>query len=151
MPADERLPILAHWGFTGGRFHQAVGDELDEIDLDFLQTFTFFDPPFPERAERVLNAYCRQFGACDGPASVPAPTGTAHAYDLVHLLAHAIEAAGSVNRDDVRQSLETLERHEGLVRLYQPPFTPEDHDALGPEDLRLATYDENGVIRPLGF
>ena len=151
LPAEERLPIIAHWGFTGGSFYQDARDELEKVDLNFLQTFTFFDPPFPDRAKRVLTAYCQEFGGCDGPASVSAPTGTAHAYDLLHLLARAVRAAGTIDRDQVRQALEKLKRHEGLVRLYQPPFTTVDHDALGPEDLRLATYDENGVIVPLGF
>ena len=146
-----RLAIIAHWGLTAGDFHRDVRNDLGEVDLKFLQTFTFFDPPFPDRAERVLTAYCDQFGECDGPDSVRAPNGFAHAYDLVYLLARAIEAAGTDEPSRVRQALETLRRHDGLVRQYQPPFTPTDHDALGPDDYRLAAYDEDGVIVPLDF
>ncbi|MDH3660141.1 MAG: ABC transporter substrate-binding protein [Alphaproteobacteria bacterium] len=151
LAPEERLAIIADWGLTAGEFHRDVRDDLSAVDLKFLQTFTFFDPPFPDRANRVLAAYCNHFGDCDGPVSVRAPTGFAHAYDLVYLLARAIEAAGTVERSQVRQALERLKRHAGLVRLYQPPFTPTDHDALAPDDYRLAAYDENGVIVPLDF
>ncbi|MEM8948495.1 MAG: ABC transporter substrate-binding protein, partial [Pseudomonadota bacterium] len=151
LPPAERLPIIAHWGFTGSELQQATLDDLKDVDLTFLQTFSFFDPPFADRADRVLAAYCRHFQACDGPSSILAPTGTAHAYDLVHLLALAIDAAGTNDRDRVRDAMATLERYDGLVRLYDPPFSADDHDALGPEDLRLAAYDKNGVIVPLGL
>ena len=149
MPPAKRLPVIAHWGFIGSDFHDQAGSALDEIDLTFLQTFSFFDPPFPDRAERVIESYCTHFGSCDGPASIFAPTGTAHAYDLVHILARAIEAADSVERSEIRRALEMLKRHEGLVRVYDPPFTPHHHDALGPGDFRLAAYDRNGAIVPL--
>jgi len=148
-PPSERLPIIAHWGFTASGFHQQIQDDLGGVDLTFLQTFSFLDPPFPDRAEKVLDGYCTHFDLCDGPVSVVAPGATAHAYDLVHLLARAINGAGSTERHQVRQALETLKRHDGLVRRYEPPFTPGHHDAPGLESLRLAAYDKNGVIVPL--
>ena len=148
MSAENRLPLIAHWGFTGGRFHHAVRSQLDMVDLVFLQTFSFFDPPFPKRAKRLLDAYCRRFSACNGPADVFSPVGTAHAYDLVHLLALAIEKAGVIDRPKIRRALEELGRYEGLVRNYDPPFTPERHDALDESDFRLAIYDEDGAIVP---
>ncbi|MEM7041675.1 MAG: ABC transporter substrate-binding protein [Pseudomonadota bacterium] len=151
LPPDERLPIIGHWGFVGSSFHDNVRDDLDDVDLTFLQTFSFFDPPFPRRAEDVLAAYCVHFEGCDGPASVSAPTGTAHAYDLVHLLTRAIDQAGTVERSRVRFAMERLRRYQGLVRLYEPPFTVDDHDALDHEDFRLAAYDKNGVIVPLSL
>ncbi|MGI9418764.1 MAG: ABC transporter substrate-binding protein [Geminicoccaceae bacterium] len=149
LPDSERLPVIAHWGFTGSAFHDDAGSALDAVDLTFLQTFSFFAPPFADRADRVMKSYCMQFDDCDGPASIFAPTGTAHAYDLVHILAKAIEAAGSIERSAVRRALDALKRHDGLVRVYEPPFTPHNHDALGPQDFRLATYDRKGVIVPL--
>ncbi|MGI9508159.1 MAG: ABC transporter substrate-binding protein [Geminicoccaceae bacterium] len=147
-PVEERLPIIAHWGFTSGDFDKILGKEVGEINLVFLQTFSFFNPPFPDRAEQVLAQYCKQFEACDGPAAVEAPAGMAHAYDLVHLLALAVDDAGTTDRQKVRRAMELLERHRGLVRTYDPPFTPARHDALDQSDFRLATYDEIGKIVP---
>ncbi len=149
LPADERLPIIAHWGVTAGRLHELGQQHFSTVDLTFLQTFSFFDPPFPERAASLLDIYCERFHLCDRPGRLFAPTGTAHAYDLVHLLARAIEQAGTLDRTLVRDALENLDSHEGLMRNYDPPFAPDRHDALDYRDLRLATYDENGAIVPL--
>lgn len=151
LPPARRLPVIAHLGFIPNDFHQDIEDHLSAVDLTFLQTFSFLDPPFPDRAERVLSGYCTQFDVCDAPDSVVAPGATAHAYDLVHLLARAIDGAGTTERDQVRQALSTLKRHDGLVRRYEPPFTDDNRDAMGREDLWLAAYDRNGVIVPLNL
>ena len=147
-PAD-RLPIISHWGVTGGRFYEAVEDALEEIDLTFLQTYSFHEPTFPERAQQLMQAYCAKFDDCDMPGAIVAPVGTAHAYDLVHLLALAIQKAGTIDRMQVRQALEELERYQGLVRNYERPFTPNHHDALDITDFRLAEYDNDGSVVPL--
>lgn len=146
--APPSLPVLSHWGIAGGDFVVPLGDVLETVDLMFLQTFSFFTPPFPDRAARVIQAYTRQFAPAGGLRDIEAPTGVAHAYDLVHLLAQAIEKAGSTRREAVREALEKLEYHAGLVRDYAPPFTPQRHDALMPQDYRMARF-VNGVIIPL--
>lgn len=76
------------------------------------------------------------------------PVGTAHAYDLVHLLRMAIQAAGTIDRARVRAKLETLGRYDGLVRIYEPAFTADRHDALDVSDFRLTRYDSSGAIVP---
>jgi len=48
----------------------------------------------------------------------------------MHLLARAIDKAGSTDRVAIRDALEKLRPYEGLVRRYDKPFTPEGHDAL---------------------
>lgn len=148
-PRDKRLPIVSHWGITGGNFFSDTAADLAAVDLTFLQTYSFFDPPFPGKARRFFDAYCRKFGGCSSPADVIAPVGTAHAYDLIHLLKQAIDKAGTIDREKVRAALETLERHEGLVRIYDPPFTRDAHDALDASDFRLCRFDRSGAIVPV--
>lgn len=148
-PPKARFPIIAHWGFTANDFHRQIQDDLAGVDLTFLQTFSFLDPPFPDRAAQVLDGYCTHFDVCDGPISVVAPDATAHAYDLVHLLARAIEGAGTTEPDEIHQALETIKSYDGLVRRYDPPFAPDQTAAPALESLRLAAYDKNGVIVPL--
>ena len=149
-PEAERLPIISHWGITGGDFFAKAGDALSRVDLSFLQTFSFFDPPFPDRAARLYEAYCARFGGCRSPADVISPVGTAHAYDLVQLLSQAVERAGTTDRAAIRKSLERLGRYEGLMRDYDPAFTLDRHDALDASDFRLCRFDENGAIVPIG-
>ncbi len=148
-PAAERVPIISHWGITGSDVLEKHPGVLRKVDLTFLQTYSFFEPTFPRKAERLARAYCARLGACGSPAAIFSPVGTAHAYDLAHLLKRAIETAGTTERARVRAALERLERHDGLVRLYDPPFTPARHDALDASDFRLCKYDERGAIIPL--
>ena len=149
-PAMQRLPVISHWGISGGEFTEPLGEILNHVDLVFLQTFSFLAPPFPERAARVFQDYQQHFAPVSSPAEIAAPTGLAHAYDLVHLLALAIEHAGSTERSAVRDALEHIRFHAGLLRDYQPPFTSERHDALTTADYRLARY-VNGMIVPLAI
>lgn len=94
LPARQRIPFISHWGITGGEFHAMGPDALGAVDLSFLQTYSFFVPPHPEKADRLLQRYCEAFGDCGSPAAIVSPVGTAHAYDIVHLVSLAIETAG---------------------------------------------------------
>lgn len=148
LPEEERAHVISHWGIAGGDFIEPLGAALDEISLCVLQTFSFFAPPFPDRADRFLVTWRRLFPDAAELDHMTAPAGVAHAYDLVHLLARAIEQAGTTDRAAVRAELERIGRHEGLVRDYEPPFTAERHDALDPSDFSMATF-VGGVIRPV--
>lgn len=148
LPKEERLHVISHWGIAGGDFIEPLGDALDDFPLCVLQTYSFFTPTFPERAERFLATWRRLFPDEAELDQIVSPAGVAHAYDLVHLLARAMAQAGTTERSRVRDELERIERHEGLVRNYDPPFTPDRHDALDPSDFRMATFVQ-GVIRPV--
>ena len=73
----------------------------------------------------------------------------AHAYDMAHILAKAIDLAGATDRAAVRDALEKVRLHDGLVKRYAPPFTPTRHEALGPDELLMARYREDGTIVPV--
>jgi branched-chain amino acid transport system substrate-binding protein len=143
-----RMPVISHWGITGGDFFAQAGSVIQSLDLRFLQTYSFLAPPYPERAERFFASYRKLFSDVREPAEIRSPVGTAHAYDLVHLLASAIRQAGTADRIAVRKAMETLGRHEGLVRDYDPPFTPARHDALSAVDFCIARFDRDGRIVP---
>lgn len=145
-PAGQRVPFISHWGITGGRFFEQAGDILSKVDLTFLQTFSFLDPPFRDRAEQLIKAYVKRYPDAADARGIFAPVGTAHAYDLIHLLALAIKKAGTTDRPAVRDALEYLGSYQGLIRNYAPAFTREKHDALDADDFRLSTYDRDGVI-----
>lgn len=149
MATDRKLPVISHWGITGGNFYNQVSADISAIDLTFLQTFSFLEPPFPARAERVFKRYCALFGPCKSVKDIRSPVGTAHAYDLVHLLRLAIEKTGSADRQKVRDSLESVRTHQGLMRDYNPPFTPKRHDALDASDFRMSRFDDEGAIVPV--
>ncbi len=147
LPAARRLPIISHWGVTGGRFAEMTGAALDQVDFSVIQTFSFIDATSPA-ARRVLAALKARYGVRDA-ASIISPVGIAHAYDLTHLLARAIDKAGSTDRARIRDALERLGPYDGLVRRYSRPFTPTRHDALGPEQIFMARYSADDRLMPI--
>lgn len=139
---DKPLPVVSHWGITGSDFPKIAGDSLKRVDLRVLQTFSFLNASNSEQlAERYANRY-----ATDSVRDIVAPVGTAHTYDLVHLLAKAIAQANSMERDKIRQALERLESHVGLVKTYAPPFTADRHDALGSDSFFLTQYEGSTLV-----
>lgn len=145
-PVGKRVPIISHWGITGGNFFEKAGKTLEKVDLKFLQTFSFLNPPFPDRAERLVRAYVERYSDTADARGISAPVGTAHAYDLIHLLALAIKKAGTTDRPAVRDALENLGPYRGLIRNYAPAFSKTRHDALDAGDFRLSHYDGDGVV-----
>lgn len=145
-PPDRRLPLYSHWGIAGGSFARLVGPSLSEVELHVFQTFSFLGAR-DARSQAFITAYHQMFGTTR-PEDILAPTGTAHAYDAVWLLALAIKKAGTTDRPQVREALEQLEPYEGLIRTYQPPFTPSRHEALGLSDYKLARFSPEGILVP---
>ncbi|MGE5503181.1 MAG: ABC transporter substrate-binding protein [Actinomycetota bacterium] len=148
LPPDRRLPIAAHWGITGGTLFEQTADALQKVDLAVVQTFSFTRLP-PARLAAFKASHDRLYPPAD-PVRLPSPVGIAHAYDLVHLLARAIDKAGTADRAQVRDALERLRDYDGLVKRLPEPFTPSRHDALDQDDVFMAAYGPDGVLRPLG-
>lgn len=88
----------------------------------------------------MLAALVDQFDNIGGPEDVFSPVGTANAYDAMHLLAKAIDRAGSTDGEAIRVALESLGRHEGLIKTYDPPFSADDHDALNEDDYLMVRF-----------
>ena len=99
-------------------------------------------------AERVMAALETRYGI-DRPEKIRSPVGVAHAYDLTHILARAIDKAGSADRRKIRDALERLGPYDGLVRRYNPPFTPDRHDALSGSDVFMARYMPDDTLIPV--
>ena len=147
MPPDQRLPLVAHWGLTGGQFFEQAGSALQAVDLAVVQTYSFIGKTDPV-SQRVLLGLKTLTGS-DDPRKVVSPVGVAHAYDLVQLLARAIRQAKSTDRDAVRQALEQLGSYQGLVRRFDKPFTAKRHDALSIQEVFMARYAPDGAIEPI--
>lgn len=147
LPKEQRLPIVAHWGLTGGQFFELSGAALKAVELSVVQTYSFIGKTDPV-ARRVL-AGLKSLTGSDDPRKVASPVGVAHAYDLVHLLVKAIKQAKTTDRHAVRQALENLGPYQGLVRRFDRPFTAKRHDALTIDDVFMSRYADDGAIEPL--
>ncbi|KJU81959.1 extracellular ligand-binding receptor [Candidatus Magnetobacterium bavaricum] len=143
----KKIQLFSVMTFTaGGYVFQDLADQQKNVDLSFIQTFSFLKPK-NELTKRVLKEYMNTYNVST-PQEIPIPSATAHAYDLVHLLAMAINSAKTIDRLAVHNALEDIQHYKGLVKTYSPPFTKTRHDALDISDYFMATYDANGAILP---
>lgn len=143
LPANERLPIVAHWGVIGGDFTGGAGVALTQVDFAVVHTFSFADRSGPQ-VQKIVATYRQLFG--EDVSKLRGQVGFAHAYDLTHLLARAIVKAGSSDRAAVRRALEQLGPYSGLVRHYAQPFTASRHEALERKDVSLGRFDASGQV-----
>lgn len=147
LPKNQRLPIVSHWGVTGGDFVRQAGEALFENDFAIIQSVSFLRMR-PKKVEHFLKTARRLYGI-KTVEEIDAPVGVAHAYDLIHILARAINLAGSTDRSAIRDAMERVRDYDGLIKFYKQPFAAERHDALGLSDLLLARYDRRGVLIPI--
>ncbi len=126
-----KVPIVSHWGPAGGRFTELAGP--NGKDVIFVQTYSFFGKQTPV-GERVLDALKKKYPDVKGPGDATPAVGIANAYDAMHLVALAIEKAGSTDGDAIRQGFYKIDNYDGLIKKYTKPFTPDNHDAIGEND-----------------
>lgn len=150
LPAQKRLPILSHWGISGGAFTNLTGAAIEQVDLSLVQTYSFFDNYRPDVLKRFYRTAEKLFNI-SRPEDIPSPVGVAHAYDAVHLLVRAIERAGSTDRRAIRAALEGPLEYDGLLRHYEHPFSAKNHNALSPSDLFMGRFRfKDGAILRIG-
>jgi branched-chain amino acid transport system substrate-binding protein len=146
MKSRERMgwsvPVVSHWGISGGRFDELVGPTAG--DVHFIQTYSFFSPPTPI-SEKIMAELAKRYGV-KSAADIIAPVGTANAYDAMHLLALAIENAKSTDGEAIRVALEKIESYPGLIKTYNKPFASAAHEALAPEDYVMVRYSAGKIV-----
>ncbi|HYB43845.1 MAG TPA: ABC transporter substrate-binding protein [Candidatus Methylomirabilis sp.] len=140
------VPVVSHWGISGGRFVELGGPGSTKVH--FVQTYSFFGEQNP-RGKHLLELLMKRYPQVKGPADVIAPVGTANAYDAMHLLARAIQVAGSTEGPKVWEAMFKIGRYEGLIKTYDPAFTAENHDALSESDYVMVHYTDKGEIVPV--
>ncbi|QIE43124.1 ABC transporter substrate-binding protein (plasmid) [Rhodobacteraceae bacterium SC52] len=133
------VPIASHWGPAGGRFTELAGPSGEKVH--FIQTFIFTDPAHP-----LFVKLQESFPEIETLADVTPATGIANAYDSTLLLAAAIEAAGSTDGPAIREAMYGLSGVEGVIKTYDTPFTPDNQDALGPDDYVFTHFVEGEII-----
>ena len=138
-----KVPIVSHWGPAGGRFTELAGPSAREVV--FIQTYSFFGKLSPV-GERVLTALKAKYPDVKGPGDVTPAVGVANAYDALHLAALAIERAGSTKGEAIRDAMYRIDRHEGLIKTYDKPFSPANHEAVGENDYIWTRFEDNQIL-----
>lgn len=137
------VPVVSHWGPAGGRFSELGGPRAKDVEM--IQTFTFSGNDSPAAAEMMAKLK-KRFPEIKGEADVTPAVGIANAYDGMHLSALAIKNAGSTDGPAIRKGFYAIEKHVGLIKTYIKPFSPEQHDGLGPDDLVFTRFIDGKII-----
>ncbi|MDO6562008.1 DctP family TRAP transporter solute-binding subunit [Amphritea sp. 1_MG-2023] len=140
------FPILSHWGILGG-LEKSARKTFADANLSIFQTFSFAQS-HRSQSEALRRAYIDAFGLAP-IESVCSPHAVAQAYDVVQLLALAIEQSGSTDGVVIIKALEQLPSYEGVVKRYMPAFSETNHDALTTADFFMARFNDDGQIIPL--
>jgi branched-chain amino acid transport system substrate-binding protein len=146
MKARERMgwkvPVISHWGISGGRFDELVGPTAG--DAHFVQTYSFAGA-LNDTGKRVYSAMQAKYGV-KTPSDVLAPVGTANAYDAMNLLARAIEKAKSTDGEAIRKAMYEIDDYAGLIKTYKKPFGPNDHEGLAPDDYIMVKFEGAKIV-----
>ena len=136
------VPVVSHWGISGGRFTELAGPSAG--DVVFVQTYSFFGNQ--GAAGKKVLAELKSKYKVNGPEAIFSPVGVADAYDAMHLLALAIQKAGSTKGDAIRQALYGIDEYKGLIKTYHRPFSEQNHDALGSDDYIFVHYQGDRIV-----
>lgn len=137
------VPVVSHWGPAGGRFVELGGARAESVDM--VQTYSFSGKLSP-RGERVLAALKSKYPEVKTLADVTPAVGIANAYDAMHLAALAIAKAGATGGPELRKALYEIGPHEGLIKTYERPFTPDNHDALAKGDYIFTRFKGSEIV-----
>jgi branched-chain amino acid transport system substrate-binding protein len=140
-------PIVSHWGPAGGRFTELAGPSAPNVH--FVQTYSFFGRQTPV-GQKVMKALLAKYPDIKGPGDVTPAVGVANAYDAMMLTAMAIQNAGSTDGPKVREGFYKIGRYEGLIKTYERPFTPDNHDAVNENDYVWTQFIDNQIL-PVGM
>lgn len=163
LPQEKRVPIVSHWGITGGDFHVEINHlDREQVDISFIQScFAFTDPEGQSEFSRdVFQRLSKKYPEEIREAGdIKSAVGLIHAYDLSRLLIQAIHEAKLTgdtkeDRNAIRVALENLQSEvQGLVKTYRRPFSvfnadtaPNAHEALDPESFCMAKYGSDNEI-----
>lgn len=147
LPAAKRIPIVSHWGITGGAFAALTGTALNDVDLQVIQTFTFVNNQRPQAQALARKVMLAQ--KVNAASEIVSPVGVAQAYDMVYLAAAALKKAQSTNGSKIRDALEALPPYDGVIKRYAPAFTKTRHDALDAQQIVFVRLLPNGATAPV--
>ncbi len=117
------VPIIGSWPLSMSNFIDNAGPNGEGARMP--QTF-IQEPTTPTR-----RAFIEAYQKLSRTERMPSPSAAAQGYDAMLLLAAAIRQAGTTHGSRVREALEGLkERIEGVVMVYDRPFSRADHEAF---------------------
>ena len=132
------VPVISHWGISGGRFAELAGSWANRVH--FVQTYSFFGPQ-NDVGKKVVAELKAKYPDVKDVGDITPPVGVANAYDAMQLTALAIDKAGSTDGAKIRAGFLAIDSYAGLIKTYDHPFTEANHDALTENDYVMVRYN----------
>ena len=118
-----KVPLIGSWTLSMASYIDTSGANGEGA----LMPQTFIQIPNTPKRAAFIAGYQKMFNV----DRMPSPVSAAQGYDSVYLLVAAIKQAGSTKGPKIREALENLnEKVEGVVTVYDKPFSPTDHEAI---------------------
>lgn len=125
-------PIYATWATGDPTVLKLVGD-LVKGDLFFVQSYTIDQNDAAKKFhQKVLDTYGEDVF----------PIATAQGYDSAKLILDAIKKVG-LDGEKIRDQIESFTDFEGVTAIKSAPFTKDNHEAFGIDEVFIATYNDD--------
>jgi branched-chain amino acid transport system substrate-binding protein len=135
-----KVPMIGSWTLSMANFIDTAGPNGDGA----MMPQTFIQMPTTPKRKAFIEAYQAAYKI----DRMPSPVSAAQGYDSVYLLAAAIKQAGSTEGRKIREALENLNtKIEGVVTVYDKPFSPTDHEAIT-SNIPVFGLVKNGRVVP---
>src|SRR6201747_1571753 len=122
-----KVPLIGSWTLSMANYIDNAGPNGEGARMPQ----TFIQEANTPKRKAFIDAYLKEFTPKNN--RIDSPVSAAQGYDSVYLLAAAITQAGSTDGPKVRAALENLNsKVEGVVMVYDKPFTHDDHEAVSP-------------------
>nr|WP_320083771.1 ABC transporter substrate-binding protein [Marinobacter daqiaonensis] len=129
---DIQLPFYQSHGVASDSFLELAGGAAEGLRLPASPLLVPESLPEGDPQKPVVQAYKEAYEAhWDSSVS----TFGGYAYDGLMLAVQAIEAAGSTDKEAVREELENIMGYVGVTGIYN--MGPDDHNGLTPESFRI--------------
>lgn len=134
-----QVPMAGGWTLAHESFVTLAGANANGVrmPLSFL-----VDAPSPAQSQ-FIDGYLDSFKG----ARIPSPAAAAQGYDSLLLMAAAITQANSTEGPRIHTALENLdETVHGIVTAYRRPFSPENHEAVTKEMMKMGEVRDGAVV-----
>jgi branched-chain amino acid transport system substrate-binding protein len=132
-------PLIGSWTLSMSSFIDNAGPNGEGARMPL----TFIDEGTSLKRRQFIDAFLKATGS----TRIPVPSAAAQGYDALLLLAAAIRQAGSTDGPRIKAALENLkEKVEGVVQIYDRPFSPGDHEAIDRLDVPVMGEVRGGRV-----
>jgi len=137
---DWKVPMIGSWTLSMANFIDNAGKNGNGARMPQ----TFIQEGDTAKRKAFIEAYQKAYKV----DRISSPVSAAQGYDSMYLLVAAIRQAGTTDGVKVREALENLQQKvDGVVKVYDHPYTHDDHDAIKPGDAVMGEVQNGHVVR----